>query len=49
MLVVSATHDIEAAAQVLGHSDLNTTRKHYAAQVDQERMARAMDGLAGLA
>lgn len=44
MLVVTATKDVEAAAAVLGHSDLNTTRKHYTAQVDGERLAAAMQG-----
>ena len=44
MLIVQATEDIEAAAQVLGHSDLNTTRRHYTVQVDVERIHSAMGG-----
>ena len=31
------TGDIYLVASVLGHSDVNTTRKHYAAQEDQRR------------
>ena len=49
MLVVSATEDVQAAAAVLGHSDLNTTIRHYTTQVSDERLSKAMDGLAGLA
>ena len=32
------TGDIYLVASVLGHSDVNTTRKHYAAISDEERM-----------
>ena len=32
-----ATEDIYLVADVLGHKDVNTTRKHYAAQVDERR------------
>ena len=31
------TGDIYLVASVLGHSDVNTTKKHYAAQEDQRR------------
>ena len=31
------TGDIYLVASVLGHSDVNTTKKHYAAQGDQRR------------
>lgn len=44
MLVVKATSDIEAAATVLGHRDLNTTRRHYTVQVDGARIDGAMAG-----
>ncbi|MGI5898839.1 MAG: tyrosine-type recombinase/integrase [Christensenellales bacterium] len=33
------TEDIYLVADVLGHSDVNTTRKHYAAQSDENRRA----------
>ncbi len=35
------TGDIYLVADVLGHSDVNTTRKHYAAQADDRRRAAA--------
>ena len=31
------TNDIYLVADVLGHSDVNTTKKHYAAQADERR------------
>jgi integrase len=31
------TDDIYLVAEVLGHNDVNTTRKHYAAMSDQKR------------
>ncbi len=31
------THDIFVVADVLGHKDVNTTRKHYAAMSDEIR------------
>lgn len=33
--------DIYLVADVLGHKDVNTTRKHYAAQEDERRRAAA--------
>ena len=48
MLVVTATDDLQAAAEVLGHSDLQTTARHYAAHVSEERVGRAMRGFAAL-
>ena len=48
MLVVTATEDVQAAAAVLGHSDLNTTIRHYTTQVSSERLSKAMGGLAAL-
>jgi integrase len=36
------TNDIYLVADVLGHKDVNTTRKHYAAQ-DEERRRQAAD------
>ena len=33
--------DIYLVADVLGHKDVNTTRKHYAAQADQRRRQAA--------
>lgn len=38
------TGDIYLVADVLGHKDVNTTRKHYAAQ-DEERRRRAADAV----
>ena len=35
------TGDIYLVADVLGHKDVNTTRKHYAAQEDSRRRAAA--------
>ena len=35
------TEDIYLVADVLGHKDVNTTRKHYAAQEDARRRAAA--------
>ncbi len=35
------TGDIYLVADVLGHSDVNTTRRHYAAQSDDARRAAA--------
>lgn len=35
------TGDIYLVADVLGHKDVNTTRKHYAAQEDQRRRMAA--------
>ena len=35
------TGDIYLVADVLGHSDVNTTRKHYAAQEDERRRRAA--------
>ena len=35
------TGDIYLVADVLGHSDVNTTRKHYAAMEDQRRRMAA--------
>lgn len=35
------TNDIYLVADVLGHNDVNTTRKHYAAQADMRRRAAA--------
>ena len=35
------TGDIYLVADVLGHSDINTTRKHYAAQADENRRKAA--------
>ena len=35
------TGDIYLVADVLGHSDVNTTRKHYAAQTDERRRRAA--------
>lgn len=43
-LIAKATRDIEAAAAVLGHRSIETTRKHYTVIVDDERMGRAMSG-----
>ena len=40
------TGDIYLVADVLGHSDVNTTKKHYAAMEDERRrMARNMVSL----
>jgi integrase len=36
-----ATGDIYVVADVLGHRDVNTTKKHYAAQSDDIRRAAA--------
>lgn len=36
-----ATEDIYLVADVLGHKDVNTTRKHYAAQADARRRSAA--------
>ena len=33
--------DIYLVADVLGHKDVNTTRKHYAAQADERRRSAA--------
>ncbi len=35
------TNDIYLVADVLGHKDVNTTRKHYAAQADERRRSAA--------
>ena len=35
------TGDIYLVADVLGHKDVNTTRKHYAAQADERRRMAA--------
>ena len=35
------TNDIYLVADVLGHNDVNTTRKHYAAQADMRRRSAA--------
>ena len=35
------TGDIYLVADVLGHKDVNTTRKHYAAQADSRRRMAA--------
>ena len=35
------TGDIYLVADVLGHKDVNTTRKHYAAQADERRRQAA--------
>ena len=35
------TGDIYLVADVLGHKDVNTTRKHYAAQADERRRKAA--------
>ena len=35
------TDDIYLVADVLGHNDVNTTRKHYAAQADMRRRSAA--------
>ena len=35
------TGDIYLVADVLGHKDVNTTRKHYAAQADERRRRAA--------
>ena len=35
------TQDIYLVADVLGHKDVNTTRKHYAAQSQDNRRAAA--------
>ena len=35
------TDDIYLVADVLGHNDVNTTRKHYAAQADMNRRMAA--------
>ena len=35
------TGDIYLVAEVLGHNDVNTTRKHYAAQADERRRQAA--------
>ena len=35
------TGDIYLVADVLGHKDVNTTRKHYAAQADARRRSAA--------
>ena len=35
------TGDIYLVADVLGHQDVNTTRKHYAAQEDERRRKAA--------
>jgi len=36
-----ATEDIYLVADVLGHKDVNTTRRHYAAQQDESRRRAA--------
>lgn len=35
------THDIYVVAEVLGHSDINTTKKHYAAMSEETKRAAA--------
>ncbi len=40
-MLYEETGDIYLVADVLGHSDVNTTRKHYAAQSDQNRRRAA--------
>ena len=37
------TEDIYLVADALGHSDVNTTRKHYAAMSDQRRRQAAQN------
>ncbi len=40
-MLYQETGDIYVVADVLGHKDVNTTKKHYAAQTDERRRQAA--------